>query len=99
MASTPVLEPGVRFFFIAQIVRWIDADSVLVRPLVYRRDIFLRIRLRDIWAPEIGEDGADLALQNAKALLGDTGAYIGCQNVRHNWPYERLEARLDPFTM
>ncbi len=89
-------DPPNVYYFRARIVRWIDADTVLVDPLVYREDIFLRVRLRDRWEPEIGENGADLALEQAIATLGLPGDYVWLTNTRHHWTYGRLEARVDP---
>lgn len=83
------------YSFTAQIVRWVDADTVLVDPRVYIQDVYLRVRLRDRWEVEIGEEGHEEALARAKAELGDTGDWLRITNTRHVWTYGRLEARVD----
>jgi len=82
------------FWFKAYVVRWIDADTVLVDPQTSRTDEFTRIRLKDLWEPEIGEEGEDLARAKAEAAF-PLGCLIRCKNDRIHWPYERLEARID----
>ena len=83
------------FHFKARVVRWIDGDTVLTDPLISGTDEYLRIRLKDAYAPEIGGEGADEATRRAEADF-PPGCYIVATNDRHHWTYERLEARIDP---
>lgn len=85
--TTPIV-----FKMKARIVRWIDADTVLVHPMVYRQDIDLRVRLKDVWMMD-PPDGEELRRQIE--LLGDVGGYVWLTNTRHHWTYGRLEARVD----
>ena len=82
------------FSFGATITRWIDADTVLVDPSVYPMDTFLRVRLKDAWQPETGEDGEDLARAKAEATF-PVGSRVVLTNTRVHWTFWRLEARLD----
>lgn len=78
----------------AYVIRWIDADTVLVDPQIYRQDDVLRIRLRDVYQPEIGEEGEDLARAKAEADF-PIGSRIKMTNDHIRWTYFRLEARID----
>ena len=84
------------FFVKARITDWVDADTVEVHPLITPYGINLRVRLKDRWEPERDEEGHDLALEKAKALLGDEDDYVRITNTRHHWTNGRLEARVDP---
>ncbi len=83
------------FSFQAYIVRWIDADTVLLDPQIYPQDTFLRVRLKDVWAPEVGEDGQDVALEKAQSMF-PFGSKVVLTNTRIKWTFGRLEARVDP---
>ncbi len=83
------------FSFGATVTRWIDADTVLIDPQVYPQDVFLRVRLKDVWAPEVGEEGEDLARAKAEAAF-PVGSTVLLTNTRARWTYWRLEARVDP---
>jgi beta-glucanase (GH16 family) len=83
------------FSFQAYIVRFIDADTVMVDPQIYKQDEVLRVRLKDVWAPEVGEEGQDLALEKAEAMF-PVGSKAVLTNTRIKWTYGRLEARIDP---
>ena len=82
------------FLMKCRIVMWVDADTVEVHPLVTPYGINLRIRLKDVWAPEWNEEGHDVALRKAKALLGDQGDYVLVTNTVHRHTQGRLEARV-----
>ncbi len=82
------------FSFQAYIVRFIDADTVLVDPQIYPQDSFLRVRLKDVWAPEVGDEGQDLALAKAQAMF-PVGSKAALTNTRIKWTYGRIEARMD----
>jgi len=82
------------FSFLAYVVRFIDADTVLVDPQVYIQDVFLRVRLKDVWEPEIGEDGEDLARRKAEVAF-PVGSKVSLTNTRIKWTYGRIEARVD----
>ncbi len=83
------------FSFGATVIRWVDADTVLVDPPIYPQDTGLRVRLKDVWEPEIGEDGEDLARAKAEAAF-PVGSKVLLTNTRVRWTYWRLEACLDP---
>jgi endonuclease YncB( thermonuclease family) len=83
------------FSFEATVTRWIDGDTVLVDPQVYPQDTFLRVRLKDVWEPERGEEGEDLARAKAEAAF-PVGSRVSLTNTRVRWTYWRLEARVDP---
>ncbi len=93
MASGP--KPDV-FGVKARITDWIDADTVEVHPLITPYGINVRVRLKDRYEPERDEEGHDLALERAKAQIGDEDDYVRMKNDRHHWDRGRLEARLDP---
>ena len=82
------------FSFEASVARWVDADTVLVDPSVYPMDTFLRVRLKDVWEPEIGEAGEDLARAKAEAAF-PVGSRVSLTNARVRWTFWRLEARVD----
>lgn len=82
------------FILYARVERWIDADTVLVDPSVYPQDTYLRVRLKDRWEPEIGEEGEDVARREAEATFPPDSRVV-LTNARHHWTYGRLEARVD----
>ena len=82
------------FSFEASVVRWVDADTVLLDPTVYPMDTFLRVRLKDVWEPEIGEAGEDLARAKAEAAF-PVGSKVLLSNDRVRWTFWRLESRVD----
>ena len=86
---------GEAFCFRAAVVRWIDADTVMVDPQIYKQDEVLRVRLKDVWAPETGEEGEDLARAGAEAAF-PVGSTVELTNDRIQWSYWRLVARVDP---
>ena len=85
---------GSGFSFRAYVVRWVDADTVLCDPQIYKQDTFLRVRLRDVWEPEIGEDGEDAARAKAEAAFPPK-SLIQLTDERTTWSYDRLVARVD----
>lgn len=82
------------FVFDAYIVRVIDGDTAIVKPQVYRSDIYLRVRFKDSFKPEVDEFGGDDATAEAEALFPE-GTRVRLTNDRIHWSYERLEARVD----
>lgn len=85
------------FYMEATITHWVDADTFDCQPKPYRPRIGLRVRLKDVWAVEIGQPGHDDALASSKLLLGDVGAEVSLAGTRHRWTYERLECRVEPL--
>jgi hypothetical protein len=85
-----------KFMFRAQVVRWIDADTVLVDPHIYPRDVYLRVRLKDRWEPEIGEVGEDAAREAAMRMFPIRSTVV-LTNNHVKWTYGRLEARVDTY--
>lgn len=83
-----------KYHFKAMVMRWVDADTVLVDPQVYPQDVYLRVRLKDAWEPEIGEDGEDRARIKAVRTF-PPGSWVNLTNTRIKWTYGRLEARVD----
>ncbi len=83
------------FSFYAYLVRHIDADTFLVDQQIYPMDTFLRVRLRDVWEPEVGEDGHDLALEKAMAMF-PVGSKVLLTNDRIQWTFARLVVRASP---
>lgn len=82
------------FWFKAYVRRWIDADTVLTDPQTTPTDELVRIRLKDSYMPEIGQPDEMMYRQQAEADF-PIGCLIRCKNDHINWPYERLEARID----
>lgn len=80
----------------ARITDWLDADTVEVHPLITPYGINVRVRLKDRYEPETDEEGHDLALEKARAEIGDVDEWVHMTNTRHHWDRGRLEARLDP---
>ncbi len=85
--------PGYKFD--AYVVRVIDGDSVVVDPQIYKQDEVLRVRLKDVFAPEPGEEGASEALAAARAMFPETSR-VTITNTAVKWSFNRLVARLDP---
>lgn len=83
------------FTFGARVVRVIDGDTILVDPDVYPQDTHLRVRFRDVFAPERGEEGYEEANGRARLAFPE-GSRISLRNDRSRWTYGRLEARVDP---
>lgn len=89
------------FWFKAYVIRWKDADTVEVKPQIYPMGMTLTVRIKDLWEPEIGEAGEleDRRRQEAAfppaPAVGESGCLIRCKNDRINWPFGRLEARID----
>ena len=88
------------FTFDGYITRVIDGDSVLVKPQVYRRDIYLQIRFKDVFKAELDDPNPTKQAQaladkaEAEAMF-PVGARVTMTNERIHWTYERLEARVD----
>lgn len=82
------------FSFGARVVRIIDGDTVLVDPMIYPQDTFLRVRFRDRFAPEPDQPGGEDASEQAEAMF-PAGVEVTLVNTRSRWTYNRLEARVD----
>ncbi len=85
--------PG--YTFDAYVVRVIDGDCAIVDPQVYPSDTNLRVRFKDVFAPEPGEEGASEAFAAARAMFPETSR-VTITNTAVKWSFNRLVARLDP---
>jgi endonuclease YncB( thermonuclease family) len=79
---------------VATVVRIIDGDTIVVHPEIYRQDINLRVRFKDVFAPERGEEGFVAATTQIERMF-PVGSKVVLTNHRIRWTHERLEARVD----
>lgn len=82
------------FWFKGTVVRWIDADTVLVDSQIHPDYTYTPIRLKDRWEPEIGEDGEDIARAKAEAMF-PPGCLVRMTNTKAERSFLRIVARVD----
>jgi endonuclease YncB( thermonuclease family) len=82
------------FRFGATVKRVVDGDTILVDPQIYPMDTLLRVRLKDAFEPEAGEEGGEEATERARAMFPE-GSSVVLTNTRSRFTYGRLEARVD----
>ncbi len=78
----------------AYVVRVVDGDTALVKPQVYRPNIFVYIRFKDVWSPDSYEGGYEEAKAEAQKEF-PVGCRVTLTNTAIHWSHERLEARVD----
>ena len=85
------------FIFKARIVKYQDADTCEVHPLLEGPGRNWRIRFYNEWIVEDEDDPEEHAriLAEQKALLGYEGDLVWIRNHRHHRTYERIEARVE----
>lgn len=82
------------FSFGARMVRIVDGDTAVVDPEIYPQDQNLRVRFKDVWAAEVGDEGGAEATAAAEKEF-PPGCKLSLTNTRIHWIYGRLEARVD----
>ncbi len=92
--ETGVARMNSGFIFFGTVIRVIDGDTILIDPQIYPQDQFMRVRLKDAWAAETGEDGSETATEEARKMF-PVGCRVRVTNSRTHWTFGRLEARVD----
>lgn len=82
------------FSFTARMVRIVDGDTAVVDPSIYPPDTNMRVRFKDVFAPETDEEGGAEATEAAMKMF-PVGSFLVLTNTRSHFSFGRLEARVD----